>query len=554
MRKKILSLLLASVLIITALCGLSVSADDAPARAVSVYSGTRDYDFWMTAMSGTETDVTIMTADQLMAFAELTLGFNFEGWTIRLGADMVINTGDASEWATTAPKYGWKCSTTWSYRFAGNFDGQGHVISGLYSNYGQECGLFGTITGGNTIQNVSVINSYFRFKSENESNDVCLMGGIVGYIDGNGANRDGWKTIIKNVYVNATLYTDCAVPTPNSMLGVGGIVGVVGNTSYQDLVFENVVFEGSITSSYRHLGGILGRARFFNTGNVSIKNCSVNAEIKSTNTDEPNVGGLVGVSNANVTIEDCFVKGTIEVAKKQMTSALIGFENVQSNLHVAVNNVLLAVTPIPTGEESNVIIRTMLLNYYINSGYTLIVSFDNVQYESGLYTYPEEWKHIDKTTGDNLAIGADFTATGAAAENLKGQAVFTGWTAVENDYPIPAKVTVPDIDIVAYQNAVDTTPSGQGEDPGENPGENPGEGESSESTTGKTEPKTEEPTTEKPKTNESTTEKPATEEPATEAAAKKKSGCGSTVGTAGISALALISVMAIAFSKKKERN
>ena len=548
-KKQRISLILALMLIFTALCGLSVSAADADENALSVYSGTNDYDFWLEKLGGTDREVTIMTADQLMAFADLSLGFNFEGWTIKLGADMVINTGDASAWATTAPKYTWKCSTTWANRFAGNFDGQGHVISGLYSKFGQECGLFGTVTGGNTIQNVSIVNSYFEFNADNVNSDVCLMGGIIGYIDGNSSDGkyDYLTTTIRNVYVDATLFTNCATPAPSGQTtktGVGGIVGMMGNTSFQDLVIENAVFEGNLTSSYRNMGGIIGRTFIYTSGTVTIKNCAVYADINSLNEDEPNVGGLVGlVGGTNVEIQDCLVKGTIKTLVNKMTSAFIAFANVTRSTQITANNVLLAVTPIPTG-DSGVIFRSMLLNYYTTANLT--VNFTNIRYEQGFYTYPADMNHIAKTGGEAKITGGDFKATAVATADLKGQAVFTGWTAVDGNYPIPAGVTIPTIDVDAFINAVPPTPSAPNEG-----GEN---NENTENTTDNGNSSN----TNKPgssNNSSSTTAETTTTTPETDAPADAKSGgCGSTVEFAGIALLALVAVMAVVPFKKKVKN
>ena len=540
MKKKILSLLLAFMLIFTALCGLSASAED-NTNTISVYSGTPDYTPLLAAMKGSSKEITIMTADQLMAFADLSLGSNFEGWTIKLGADIVINTGDASTWGTTAPRYTWKCSTTWGNRFAGNFDGQGHVISGLYSNYGQECGLFGTITGGNTIQNVSVINSYFEYNSENPASDMCQMGGIVGYIDSNNSNGayDYKTTTIKNVYVNATLYTDCTVAAPEhpDRVGVGGIVGTAGNTSHHTFVFENVAFEGNITSTYRNTGGLIGAIFLYTSSDTIIRGCSVNANIRNDDTgNDTDTGGLIGYCNnkTSLTIEDCIVRGTMKVARDMNTSALIGYLNVSTNIpkSVTVDNVLLAMLPIPTGDNGNIIIQTILFRTWANANLT--VNFSNVKYDSSLYTYPTDMKHIHKAGGDGTVTGGDFKATGVATADLKGQAVFTDWTAVENDYPIPAGVNIPTIDMDAYKNLTAPTPPASSESNNSSTNNSNNNSSSNNSDSNKTE-----------------TKAPATDAPTTEATAEAKGGCGSSIGFAGISILALAAVAAITLSKKK---
>lgn len=547
MKKRLLSLLLALVLSLVALCGLSVSAED-NASDISVYSGTKDYDFWTNAMEGNSTEVTVMTADQLMAFAELSLGYNFAGWTIKLGADIVINTGDASTWGTTAPKYTWKCSTTWSNRFAGNFDGQGHVISGLYYNGDQECGLFGIVTGGNTIQNVSIVNSYFQYKNSDPSNGQCQMGGIVGAIDGNdnSGKYDNLTTTIKNVYVNATLYTNNVIsPSSLTAIGVGGIVGFSGNTSYQTLVIENAVFEGDITTSYRNVGGILGTAWYFSIGNVSIKKCATNAKIKSNilgSDEEARVGGLIGsLRSANLDVEDCIVRGTVEVNKNKMTSAFLGYVQAPASpqQHLTADNVLLAITPLPTG-DNNVIFNTMLFNTWNNA--TLSTTLSNVKYDSGLYSYPTDFKHINVMYGSAAVTDPTFTATAAATNELKGQAVFTDWTAVDGDYPIPAGVSVPTIDVDAYKNVEATTtpntPTTPNEDEGTNDntdGSNNGNNDNNDS-------------------GDNDTKAPETDGSTTDTAAEAEGGCFASVGFAGISLLALVAVAAIAISKKKVRN
>lgn len=548
MKKKLLSLLLASMLIIAALSGITANAGE-PQRNISVYSGTPDWDFWFDILGDGPMEVTVTTADQLMAFAEITSDKNFKNWTIKLGADMVINTGDASDWATTAPAYTWKCSTAWGNRFAGNFDGQGHVISGLYSNYGQECGLFGTITGGNTIQNVSIINSYFRYQSSTRD-DACLMGGIVGFIDGWEANGkyDGLTTTIQNVYVNATLYTDCAIPAPNgtSKVGVGGIVGIVGNTTSQNLTIENAVFEGDLTSSYRNLGGILGYASFFQTGDVTLKNCSVNANIKSRVSEEesePYAGGLVGISNGTkLTVENCIVKGTMEVVNPSRTAALVGFVYTNTSKVITIKKVLLAVTPIPTGDENDVIFRALLCGCNAGTSGTLVLSFseDDIQYDSSLYTYPTDMKHIHRISDEGMVTNTEFEATGVATENLLGQAVFEGWTAIDGEYPIPAGVTVPEINVADYQNAV-APERPISEDPA---GEEP--------STGKT--TTEKDTTAKPETTakSSKSDTPSDTDDTTEDSSEKKGGCRSTVGVAGLAVLALVAVAGVATFKKEE--
>ncbi|MBR2403545.1 MAG: hypothetical protein IKB01_12415, partial [Lachnospiraceae bacterium] len=65
----------------------------------------------------TEKEFAIDTVDELYEFARLSTYYNFKGQTIRLEADLVINEGNASEWAENAPERKWIAITG----FAGTF-------------------------------------------------------------------------------------------------------------------------------------------------------------------------------------------------------------------------------------------------------------------------------------------------------------------------------------------------------------------------------------------------------------------------------------------------
>ena len=582
MKKKILSILLASMLIIMAFCSIPVGAEE-ETRAVSVYTGTEDYDFWDTALESDTGEVTIMTADQLMAFAVLSGSYNFEGWTIKLGADMVINTGDASTWGTEAPTYTWKCSTTWDYRFAGNFDGQGHVVSGLYSKYDQECGLFGVITGGSTIQNVSVVNSYFEYTANSSSQ--CFMGSIVGAIDpwNSEGKYDGKTTTIKNVYSNATLYTNCDVAPKSTSIGVGGIIGYAGNTSNHSFEIENAVYEGNITSTYRNTGGLIGSVMIFTSGATNIRSCHVNANIKSNalvndKTDAAYVGGLIGyLSHTSLKVDDCIVMGTMEVGENnKYSSAFIGLVNPcadsqnVSYRRISAKNVLLAITPVATGDNDDVIFQSMLFNHNFSGSIT--VTFSNVKYDSSLYSYPTDMPHINKVGGNSEVTNGDFTATGATTEELKGQEVFTYWTSVSDAYPIPAGVDAPVIDMEFYKNAVDiapSTPDGDGGNNDDNGGSNNGSTDNGGSNNGSTDNggSNNSGSTDNGGSNNGSTDNGGSDNndgtsntdktdntPTTDTTSEKTGGCFASVGFAGISLLALVAVATIVISKKKVRN
>ena len=75
---------------------------------------------------------------------------NFEGKTVKLGADITVNTGNASDWASKAPSNNWYPIKT----FKGTFDGNGKTISGIYmdADYSYS-GLFAMTAEKAKIQN-----------------------------------------------------------------------------------------------------------------------------------------------------------------------------------------------------------------------------------------------------------------------------------------------------------------------------------------------------------------------------------------------------------------
>ena len=81
----------------------------------------------------------ISTEEELYGLVKLSKYYDFSGQTIKLGADIVINDGNAKDWVKKAPAKRWYPVDG----FSGTFDGQGHSISGVYA-YGADTamGLF----------------------------------------------------------------------------------------------------------------------------------------------------------------------------------------------------------------------------------------------------------------------------------------------------------------------------------------------------------------------------------------------------------------------------
>ena len=78
-------------------------------------------------------DLSISSAKELLAFSEkVNGGEDFSGKTVELTADIDLG-GEGSEWTPIGSS---------SSAFAGIFDGNNHVISGIYISSGSNAGLF----------------------------------------------------------------------------------------------------------------------------------------------------------------------------------------------------------------------------------------------------------------------------------------------------------------------------------------------------------------------------------------------------------------------------
>ena len=286
MRKtvKALSLIMAIAMMLGVFCGISVTAVESTGTITADTSWYSEEDADKTA--------TLYNSAQLKGFAQLSTEANdyFNGWTIKLGNDIVYNTGDATAWAegTATPANVWNAIGT----FKGTFDGQGYVISGLYFNDGAVtgAGLFNTLSGA-TVKNVSIVNSYFKAYQN--------IGSIA-------AKASGANCTVSNCYSDAILVS---TPTGRWVSDsdndrqasyVGGIVGRGDGCARLDI--EGCWFDGLAdctptllqdSATGHSVGGILGYSDLNvnnKTGFVIVSNCLMTGSVKAVT----RVGGLIG--------------------------------------------------------------------------------------------------------------------------------------------------------------------------------------------------------------------------------------------------------------------
>ena len=253
------------------------SADSLPVLscfADEYAAGTLDIDTdWYG--DGTADTFTLTDAADLYGFARLSQTNDFAGKTVKLGADIVVNSN------MSAPAFEWIPIGSSSALFAGTFDGQGHTISGLYIKRtgAQVCGLFAEV-GSAAIRNFRLTDSSFSFTGH----AMAYMGAVAG--------RTRGTAVLENIYVDAAIST------------TGKSAGLVGVGQSGTLTITNCWNAGNITgtapavSGVAELGGIVG---YFGGSTLNLTACLNTGTITSTlsasaeqETGSSGIGGLVG--------------------------------------------------------------------------------------------------------------------------------------------------------------------------------------------------------------------------------------------------------------------
>jgi hypothetical protein len=196
----------------------------------ATWNGTAD-SLWYTSNKNAAT-YTITTAEQLAGLAAVVnRGITFEGKTIMLGANIVLNdTNDYYEdwWQQ------WTPIGNESNRFRGNFDGNGKVITGLYINSNSSYqGFFGYAEQA-SISNLGLASFYIEGYSH--------VGGIVGYC--------------RSYYL-----VGCSISNSYAIGNVKGTYSYVGGITGYGGTVEISYFAGTVAisgSSSNERGGIYG--------------------------------------------------------------------------------------------------------------------------------------------------------------------------------------------------------------------------------------------------------------------------------------------------------
>lgn len=231
-------------------------------------------------------------------------GDTFLGKTVVLTVDVVLNEGNAADWATTAPANMWQPiggnipDGAKRAAFDGLFDGQGHTVSGLYYKstlcFG---GLFGA-TGQQfpvTIQNLKLTNFYVSGVDSigalvGRSNKGLTVSNVQvsnGIVEG---TESGAGAVIGTVFGGPVTFQNCAVESAK-VQGALYLGIFTGMTVSQDLTVTDSYVKNSSVKGTGQCAVVCGRMA---GGNITVRNLYAIVELEATGTEAEKNSQLAG--------------------------------------------------------------------------------------------------------------------------------------------------------------------------------------------------------------------------------------------------------------------
>ena len=247
-------------------------------------------------------EFTITNAEQFAGFLMLRANgggkITFEGVTIKLARDLIINQGSIEDYVGSGITPQSLPALNSNYEFRGTFDGQGHTISGVYL----QCttsgikGLFGGLGDNAVIKDLTLDNCYAGSANVATKNTLGILAA---------------KVIGQNVTISGVKITNMYMKeSTESFYGIGAIVGRVDATA--TLTLENCEVTGKIDFGTKgtRIGSLIGYVASDAKTKVTVNNCTAKVDITGLDA----CGGLIGEKyvNSTVTFDDkCSFTGTI---------------------------------------------------------------------------------------------------------------------------------------------------------------------------------------------------------------------------------------------------
>ena len=256
--------------------------------------------------------VIIENVAQFFGFAEsVNAGNNYKNQTVLLACDIDLNN---VAWSPIG-RFEGAATTTFTYAFKGNFDGQDHTISNLNVSNSGWAGVFGIVHQG-TIKNLTVDGATI--------NSNRMAGAIVGQLYGSLDNchvKNADITVVPNAISSGYDNGD----------KVGGIVGWLGDNGNNNHIVGCTANNVTI-KAYRDLGGIAG----YIGSSTTVEGCEANnitltvdQDTNSYGAKTANAGAIVGrIAYEPVTIQN---NKETNVTIATAVSTATGFANAMAN-------------------------------------------------------------------------------------------------------------------------------------------------------------------------------------------------------------------------------
>jgi filamentous hemagglutinin family protein len=205
-------------------------------------------------------------------------------WSSNFALSQNIDAAVTSTWNSGA---GFTPIANGSPSFTGNFDGQEHVISGLFIDLpnSTNVGLFGSINGNGIIQNFGLTGDQIT----GNQNVGSIAGEVAGYNTVTNVYNTGSVTLTMNgidvgglvgamqggVALLSNSYNTGAIVAETGSAYVGGLLGSAYNAN-----ITNSYNTGSVTANYssaHQVGGLIGHdgsavSNAYNSGNITVGN------------------------------------------------------------------------------------------------------------------------------------------------------------------------------------------------------------------------------------------------------------------------------------------
>lgn len=214
--------------------------------------------------------------------------------------------------------------------FTGNFDGNGHTITGMnVTTTGGNQGLFNRIVGGSsdvTVKGITFVNATLSQNYSNSYRNGILAGSVAVTV------AYGKKVTISDCHVTGTSSVNVKGDTSSSYAGglIGIASGIGADISLLTITGCTLTGDLTITTTKFATGGLAGYALY-----CTIENCTVGESAKNVQLtyNYQNNGGLIGYMERDSNISGCktYITITPEISRENCCGGLIGRINISDS-------------------------------------------------------------------------------------------------------------------------------------------------------------------------------------------------------------------------------